>query len=312
MPSLNSTFVSAPLTNFSIGYHPKGLVARSVLDVVSVNKEAGEYFVWNRTDAARIPNSLRADGAESATLSFDLDSNGTYRVHEYALKTKITDRQRANADSVLKLEQAKTMRVKDLVELGLESRVATLLTTAGNYATGNKVTLSGVDQWNNASFAGSIEERIDTAKEAIRLQTLGVDADTIIIPSAVAKVIKRDASIRELIKYTHAELLVDGDLPPVLWGMKVVIPKAVNTTTRKGAATQTLADIWGKYVILTISNGGGVIDVPTFGKIFQMGASVVKTWRKEEMSADFYEYSMMTDEVITSNVAGYLISDVIA
>ncbi len=308
MPSVNSTYVSAPLTNFSIGYHPKGLIARSVLDVVPVTKEAGEYFKWNRHDAARIPNSLRADGAESAILSFDLDSNGTYRVHEYALKTKITDRQRANADSVLKLEQAKTMRVKDLVELGLESRVATLLTTQANFASTNRTQLSGTDQWNNASFAGSIEQVIDTGKEAVRQQTLGLDPDVIVIPSAVAKVIKRDASIRELIKYTHADLLVDGDLPPVLWGMKVVIPKAVNVTSRKGNATQTIADIWGKHVVMVVSNGGGMTDVPTFGKIFQMGAPVVKTWRKEELSADFYEYSMMTDEVI----ACYLIEDAIA
>lgn len=312
MPSLNSTYVSAPLTNFSIGYHPKGLVARSVLDVVPVSQEAGEYFVWNRHDAARIPNSLRADGAESNELSFDLDSDATYRVHEYALKTKITDRQRKNAASVLNLEFAKVQRVKDLVELGLESRVATLLTTQANYASTNRVQLSGTDQWNNASYSGSIEQVIDTAKEAVRQQTLGLDPDTIIIPSAVAKVIKRDASIRELIKYTHTDLLVDGDLPPVLWGMKVVIPKASYVTTRKGASTQTIADVWGKHVVLAVSNGGGLIDVPTFGKIFQMGSPVVKTWRKEERSADFYEYSMMTDEVITSNVAGYLIEDAIA
>lgn len=312
MPNMNQTYVSAPLTNFSIGYHPKGLVARSVLDVVPVQKEAGEYFVWNRHDAARIPNSLRADGAESNTINFDLDADGTYRVHEYALKVKITDRQRANADSVLKLEQAKTMRAKDLVELGLESRVATLLTTTGNYASTNRVTLSGTDQWNDAAFAGSIEQVIDTGKEAIRTQTLGMEPDTIIIPSAVAKVIKRDANIRELIKYTHTDLLVDGDLPPMLWGMKVIIPKAVNVTSRKGASSATLADIWGKHVVLLVSNGGGMIDAPTFGKIFQQGAPVVKTWRKEELSADFYEYSMMTDEVITSNVAGYLITNAIA
>lgn len=312
MPSLNSTYVSAPLTNFSIGYHPKGMVARQVFDVVPVVKESGEYFVWNRHDAARIPDTLRANGAESNTLSFNLDSNGTYRCHEYALKSKITDRDRANADSVLKLEQAKTMRLKDLIELDLEKRVATLLTTQGNFASTNRVQLSGTDQFNNASFVGSIESRIDTGKEAVRQQTLGLDPDTIIIPSAVAKVVKRDANIRELIKYTHQDLLVDGDLPPVLWGMKVVIPKAVNVTTRKGASTQTIADVWGKHIVMTVSNGGGSIDVPTFGKLFQAGTEVVKTWRKDELSADFYEYSLNTDEIISSNVAGYLIEDCIA
>jgi len=312
MPNTNDVYVSAPLTNFSIGYHPKGMVARQVFDVVPVVKESGEYFVWNRHDAARIPNSLRADGAESNTLSFDLDSNGTYRTHEYALKTKITDRNRENADSVLKLEQAKTMRVKDLVELGLEQRVATLLGTQANYASTNRVQLSGVDQWNNASFSGSIESRIDTGKEAIRQQTLGLNPDVIIIPSAVAKVIKRDPTIRELIKYTHADLLVDGDLPQKLWGMKVIIPTAVNVTTRKGASTQTIADLWGKHVIMTVTNGGGMIDVPTFGKILQRGQGVVRTWRKEELRSDLYEYGMETDEIITSNVAGYFIEDVIS
>lgn len=312
MPNLNQTYVSAPLTNFTIGYHPKGMIARQIFDVVPVVKESGSYYKWNRHDAARVPNTLRADGAESATLNFDLDDKGTYSVDEHALKTAITDRQRENADSVLRLEQSKTSRVKDLVELDLEKRVATLLGTSGNYATSNTSTLVGVNQWNNAAFIGSIEASIDLAKEAIRVNTLGLEADTIIIPSAVAKIIKRDASIRELIKYTHADLLVDGDLPAKLWGMKVLIPKAVQTTTRKGAATQTLADVWGKNVILMVSNGGGAIDVPTFGKIFAQGSELVKTWREEKTSSDFYEYSNKTDEVITSNVAGYLLADVIA
>ena len=312
MPNLNQTFVSAPLTNFAIGYHPKGMIARQVFDVVPVVKEAGLYYRWNREDAARVPNTARANGAASNLLDFDLDSNGTYRCTEHALKAKISDRDRANADNILKLEQSKTMRVKDLVELDLEGRIATLLTTTGNYASTNYTTLSGVNQWNNASFVGSIETNIDTAKEAIRTQTLGLEADTIIIPSAVAKVMKRDSSIRELIKYTHSDLLVDGDLPPMLWGMKVLIPKAVTVTSRKGAAATTLADVWGKHVVLMVSNGGGMIDTPTFGKIFQQGAEIVKTWRDEEIASDFYEYSETTDEKVTSSYAGYLIQNAIA
>jgi len=283
-----------------------------VLDVVKVTKESGEYFVWNRHDVARLPNLLRADGAESVELDFGLDSDATYRCHEYAAKVKVTDRQRSNADSVLRLEQAKTMRAKDIVELSLEKRVADLLTTLGSYATTNQTTLIGVAQWNNASFTGSIESDIDAGKEAVRQQTMGLDPDVIVIPAAVAKVVKRDSGVRDLIKYTHTDLLVDGDLPPMLWGMKVVIPKSTYVSTRKGASTQTIADTWGKNVVLLVSNGGGLIDVPTFGKIFATSDGVVKTWREDKLNADMYEYSQITDEVITSNVAGYLIKDCIA
>lgn len=312
MPNLNNTYVSAPLTNFSVGYHPKGLVARQILDIVPVVKESGEYFVWNKDDAARVPNTLRANGAKANQLDFDLDSNGTYRCHEYALKALITDRDLANADSVLRLQQSKTMRLKDVIELDLEKRVATLVTTSGNYASTNTTTLSGANQWNNSGFVGSIESDIDTGKEAVRQQTLGLDPDTIVIPSAVAKVMKRDPNIRELVKYTHQDLLVDGDLPPVLWGMKVVIPKAVNNTSRKGNSTQTLADVWGKHVVMLVSNGGGTIDVPTFGKIFMQGSEYVKTWRDEELTGDFYQYGLLSDEVITASSAGYLIVNAIA
>lgn len=304
--------VNAALTNVAIGYNPAvaGYIAEQAVSVVPVVKESDKYYVWNRGDAFRIPATLRADGAEANQVEFGLSSSSTYSALEYALAIKLTDRQRANADSVLRLQQSYQTRLQNLLYADMEKRVATLLTTQGNYASGNRVQKAGVTQWNNGAFSGNIETDIDTGKEAVR-SAIGLDPNTIIIPSAVAKVMKRNATIRELIKYTHADLLVDGDLPPMLWGMKVLIPKGINATSVEGA-TVTMADIWGKHVVMTYKPTDGAIDTPAHAYIFRARNWQTSTWREERMKADMIETGVIQDEVLTSNISGYLIEDVIA
>jgi hypothetical protein len=53
-------------------------------------------------------------------------------------------------------------------------------------------------------------------------------------------VAKRDPSVRTQIQYTHADILINGDLPPVLWNLNVIIPGAVT----KSAPSQPVARIW--------------------------------------------------------------------
>lgn len=308
--------VDAALSNFAVGYHPTGFVAEQVLPPLRVVKESDKYYIWDRHLAHKVvqsdgKGSLRADGAESKEIPFKL-TTGTYSADEYAHKIKITDRQRNNQDSVVRLEQSKTRRVKDILLLDQELRVATLLTTLANYATGNRTTLSGSNQWDDTSGSDTItiESDLDTGKEAVR-KAIGRDPDMIIIPSAIAKVVKRNSTVRDLIKYTHEDLLVDGDLPPVLWGMKVVIPKSVYTVTKEGA-TPTYTDVWGDNVVM-IWTGQGFpsVDEPHFAKIFRYQPWMVKKWRSEKIKSDWIEVSHGQDEKITSNVSAYLITDVL-
>ena len=165
-PGKGDVHVNAALTNLALGYHPQGLIARTIFPVIPVMKESDKYYVWNKQDAFVRKNTLRADGAESSTVGFRL-STDSYQCEEYALNTFVTDRQIKNADSVLNLKNAKQRRLQGLLEIDLEVRVATLLQTLGTWATTNRNTLSGADQFDTASFAASgvpIETRFDTAK----------------------------------------------------------------------------------------------------------------------------------------------------
>lgn len=304
--------IDAAMTNLSIAYRPSGMIADQAMPIIRVKKESDKYFKWNRGNALRIPETLRADEAEANQVTFDVTKDNTYSCEEYALKKLITDRAVDNSDSVINIKSSTAKFLKDLLMLDREKRVATLLTTSGNYDSSVRTTLSGTKQWNNDSYVGSIEEDIDTGKEAVRQATGGNTPNVIIIPAAVAKVIKRDAAIRELIKYTHADLLVNGDLPPTLWGMKVLIPDVSNMTSRPGASSTVMADVWGKHVVLSYQPAGGSIETPAHAYTVRKQDMLVRTWRDDSFKGDFMEAGFIDDEIITSNISGYLIINAIA
>lgn len=169
MPSTRDVHVDQALTNVSINYKPVGFIADKVSPIIPVKNDSDKYYVWDRAEAFRAFDDLRAPGAEARMID-DNVSTATYSAEEYSLKGKVTDRAKKNADSVLRLEISKTNRVKNALMLGREKRVAALFTTAANYASTNKVTKSGTSQWNDASFAGNPITDIDTGIEAVRKQ----------------------------------------------------------------------------------------------------------------------------------------------
>ena len=309
---INNVHVDAPLTNVAVNYSGTagGLMAEEASKVIKVAKESDLYYSWTRADQFRVPETYKADGAEANEFTTSA-STTAYVAHEYALKVGVTDRQKANADNVLQLRKNKMRIIQDQIRMDQESRVATLMTTQGNFPAANRTQLATTTQWNNASFSGSIEADVDTGMEAIR-QAIGLYPNTIIIPAAVAKVMKRNAEIRELVKYTQSNLLVNGDLPPTLWNMKVVIPGGINVSTQKGASTDTFGDIWGKHCILTFRPEGSALDIPSHSLIFRARDWLVKSWREESKDTEFIQVSVVQDEVLPSSVSGYLIEDAIA
>ena len=308
---INNIHEDKALTNMSINYDPLkgGLVGEAVSRVVNVTNESDKYWAWDKSSTFRIPTDYRADGAPANELDFDASSS-TYSCEEYAYQIAVTDRQKANADSVLQLRKNKMMRADALLRLAREKAIATALTTSGNYDATNYTTLSSTTQWNNSSFSGSIEANLDTGKEAIRAD-IGVYPNIIVIPAAVAMVIKRNAEIRELIKYTQSGLLVNDDLPPTMFGMKVFIPGAINVTTQEGAAAHTYADIWGKHVVM-LYQGASALDEPNAFTLFRSCNWKVDTWREEERSREVLRVSVVQDEVFTVPDAAYLIVDAIS
>jgi len=216
-----------------------GFVAEQLVPRRSVANYEFSYMIWDLGKyTSDETETLTAPGAPA---SEDTEPGGSWvtgMVKDHKKKAKITDREAAAAPNPNALERAKIQRLVWSLRRAKELRFRDLVqdTSACGHAS------PGV-KWDAAGGTNVvIEANIDAAKEAFLLQC-GNEATHILIPPAVSKVMKRDPTIRDLIKWTQNDLLVNGDLPPTLWGLKVAIPGAVVNTSAPGVAPG-LGRIW--------------------------------------------------------------------
>lgn len=331
--TVQSEHISAPLTDFSLGYHPTGFVADQVFPVVPVKHRNDIYYKWDKPSAFRLERSdgygtVRADGARASEENFGASTDG-YKAVEFAKEVSITDEERSNADIPLSLEQSRVRRAQDKILLDYELRIANTVTTSANYGGNNVVTNSGVTQWNNASFAsigttGSghslIEAQLLIAINAIRQSTGGLVPNYMVVPFAVAMVMRNDPGLIDLRKYTDNILtgsitpeLVNALIPPVYLGMKILVPRAIYTTTAEGEAMPAPpTDVWGKNVVLYYCSETPALDSLSFGYTFRSRPWQVKTFRDEFTDKTIYRPSFVQAEKLVTADCGYLIKNAIA
>ena len=316
-PAVGPVHQNVPLQNLVVGYGNFGYIADEVFPVLPVVNESDDYYEFRKSSWFRREESLIPDRAFAREVNFEF-TLGTYRAQRYGYQVSISARERRNADSQLRLETTKLALVKQLLMMDTEVRVAEALSKANT----SGVTLSGTDQFDNASFTSTpavIEKRFDVAKEAIRIATGGFEPNVVIIPAAVAKVIKRDAAIRDLIKYT-TNALVNGDLPQTLWGMKVYIPGSVYTTTPEGTAeaSVTYTDIWGNDIRLMYVAPPATAGFMTPSVGYQMRLAddnyAVSQWSvgAGRSQIDYYEQTVTHTAKLTMPTACYVIENAIA
>ncbi|WP_155300542.1 hypothetical protein [Deinococcus kurensis] len=293
--------VEAALTAFSINYRPQNLIADQILPIVPHGNETGIFWEWDQKKAFSFPDTLRADGTRPNTLDVKA-SKRAFAVEEYALDIGITDREEKNADGVLRLRQNKTKRVQDAILMDQERRVAKLLRDGLNGET-----LSGGDLW-SATGTANIEEQIDDAKEAVRKATGGLEPNVIIIPRQVTRYAKRHDYIRDLLKFTNNSLLVNGELPEQVFGLKTVIPGALQDN---GPTALQMEDVWGDDIVIAHVTDAPELDSPSLGYIIRNGDFVTYTWREDAISTTWIRPTVMQTEILAHKGCGYVLRGVL-
>ena len=206
-------------------------------NVTNPNFKIATYKTGKIDDHTATPLGPR-DGANEVTQyapSF-VDKS----VKRYGLKAGITRESNLAGGLLGSLQSAGDLLVSQL-RLGIEKNVKYLLDNNGTAASAPSV------KWDATSGTIIIEKNVDDAREAF-LKKCGYEANLLVVPAHISKVMKRDATIRDLRKYTDPNLIVNGDLPSTLWGMNVAIPGALHNTANPGAA-QTVARVWADNTV---------------------------------------------------------------
>ncbi len=270
------------LSKLSVGFPNDGHIADEVCPPIDVgeDKEQGNYPVWDKYNLQSNIDDLRSIKGDSNEVDNQQATLTTYSCDAHSLANTIDPRTfKQHRHKELHLAARRQETLLSLLLLKKENRVATLFTTAANYASANKKTLTGSDRWSDP--ISSPEAEIETQREVVALS--GMDPNTIAMGINRWRTMRQHPEIRALIKNTDSHLLTDDMVPPKLWGLKLEVAGSRNVTSKQGS-TETIARLWGNFVWMGYVNKtpNPIREEPTFAYKFRAAGRVTETFQQRK------------------------------
>ena len=299
------------LSTVAQGYRNATLVGSALFPYVPVGQRGGKIITFGKEDFM-LYNTARAPGAGTKRVQYG-HSGAAFALESHSLEglVPIELLQEAEAVPGINLGSSAVARTQNIIALRLEYAQAVLAITAGNYGSNNKITLAGTSQWSD--FTSGVSDPIndiEVAKEAVRRQ-IGRRPNTIIIGAAVLAKLKMHPKVIDRMKYTGRDIVTAEILASLFGVAQVLIGDAVYSDS-----TGTLADVWGKNVVVAYTETGALLDagLPTFGYTYRLtGYPLVETPYFDRNSKSWvYPVTDEVAPVIAGASAGYLISAAVA
>lgn len=323
-PTPSDVHVNQPLTNISIAFmqEASSFVADRVFPNIPVAKQSDVFYEYDRHYFNRDEMSVRAPATESAGGGYAVDADSNYYAPVYAFHHDIDDQRRANSDNPLDPDREATEIVSTKALIKREKTWSSTYFTTSVWGTDMTGVASGPTtgeflQWNDA--ASSPIDDIETGKATI-LEETGFEPNTLVLGYQVWKALKRHPDVVDLIKYGQTPgspaVVTLQALAAILELERVLVMKAVETTTAEGASTQTSAFIGGKHALLVYAAPNPGLMVPTGGYTFSwngyLGAGAqgqrITKLRMDPIKSDRVEIEMAYVQKVIADVLGYFFS----
>lgn len=308
MPRSSQLHRNKPLENVSIAYKPMGYIGDELSPKVSVENETDTYYVYSK-DTMGLPETIRADGAESNRANFNL-STASYTLEEHSIHDDVTDRQKRNADKAIRIEADTTEFLTDIILRRREVDLQSVVQTVSNWA--NSVSLTAAAAWSLNTTTTNPIQQIDSASSIINLNS-GKRPNVAVLNELAFNAAKEHTSIVERIKYTSPDSVTPAMIAKLFNIEKILKPEVVYNTGNEGTG-DSMSRIWNDNVFLAyIAPVTGLKKVSAIGTLWQNNAGspyVVKKWREEKISADRIEVNAMFQNKIISSDCAYIIADV--
>lgn len=306
--------VNPQLTAVALAYRNQGMIA----DLVLPRVDAHDAFFWHKhqKDAAfTVPDTTLGRKSEANEVEFTA-TRVDDSTQDYGLKDSVpvADLRRAEGTNIDPLANA-TENLTRLVTLDRERRVAGKVFSAANYATGNKVTLSGTGQWSDYSNSNPLSAILT------RMDTQIMRPNAVVLGQAVWTILRQHPKIVEAVKGTGAGSDAQGmisreQLAALLEVENIYVGQAFINGAKKGQA-MSLARTWGKHCALIYQEPvNNTENATTYGFTAQSGDGLrVREWFDEKVGSDGAHVVQVVDtvkEVITSDDLGFFFENAVA
>jgi len=329
-PTAGDVHINTPLTNFSQRYGQKAsvFIAQRAMPNLPVKKQSDLYYVFNRADFLRDEAQERADGTESAGGGFRL-SNETYFARVYAWHKDVTDRQRQNADSQIKLEESATAWVTQKLLIRREILFQETYFSTGKWTTdivgvASAPTAGQTIFWDSATSDPILDMR--DGKRSVQLATGFRPNRMLIGRTAYDKLLDNDAILDRITGGATTAipaLVMKQKLTELLELDEILIMDSIFNTSPIDKTNPDLANyqfIGDKDALLYYAPATVSLDEPTAGVQFSwngyLGATTsgqrISRFRVDLRQADRIEGEMAFDYKVTGKDLGYFFSGIVS
>jgi hypothetical protein len=297
------------LSTFVAGYSGGGFIADIVCPPVKVDFRSATYEKYLRKDLETPLDSHIGPRSTANELDYEM-ATGTYLVKDYALKHPVTwSEMRALGDSRAR-ERVLMLLMQNLL-LQREIRVATLLQTEGNYASGNTAAATGV-------WSDSTKDPLTDLQTAIDAIPSGMEQGTKLVgvfPGTAWTELTRHTTM--LGAGAATPLVSEQQVKDMLGLDEILVPKTTKNTANRGQAV-TRVPIWDatKPFVIRVPTGEPRDEVGLFAATFRMkGESEegldVRRWDGPEIGiggSEWIQVECAEDNAIVMNDHSFLIT----
>lgn len=261
----------AAISTLSVQYANDAYIGEQLLPAVTTPKRSDIFYTYNKRDrlsAGADDSDLVGDDGDLAEVK---EGRGTdsFLCETRGNKSHVGATVIANQDAALNELMDMSEALFERRALAREKRISTVLTTAANFATGNKATLSGADQW-NSSTGGNPIKNIQDGKAAL---WMGRGPGVVKAYSSldVYNTLSRHPDILGLFLYGGSPIgLATPELIARFFGLDDYLVGAAREDTANEGQSASYSRLWGDYF--------GLVRVMSRPSLRNVGFGVTMRW----------------------------------
>jgi hypothetical protein len=304
-----SLTISKALSNVSLAYKPAEFIFNKILPDVYVEKESGQFWVYNKN--WRLEETVKTNRAEAKMATWDA-STGTYYVTKHALKDVVTDEDRDNADAPFNLDVDTVEFLTEKILLRQEKEVADMLfttTSFSNNATGNSTTSW---RYNTTTSISPLQTGISVT--SVILAQSGKIANTVITSRNVFDALKENQNVYNRLAYTKDQILTEQILASMFDVQNFYVGSAQYETQKEGE-TSTQTALWSDDVLFAYFDGQPGLKKLTTANMFRTkrygSPYIVKKWREEGIEGDMIEVQTKCKPKVVASLCAFFYKSII-
>lgn len=306
-----SVHVDSALSNVSIQYKNEDYIGLDLMPLVTVQKPSDKYFIYSKRDRLAMPDASVGTRSRPNEVS-ETRSTANYSCGDYALVDFIDEKTLRSSDAPLNEMVDLIASVNDAIELNTESKIATKLTTAANFPTGNKVTLSGGSRWDTSS-----SDPVADIQTGIDALYMGPGPTKVIGYTNIDafRVLSRHPKILDGMKYVTGGVAANRQQLAAFLGLDDLLVGKARQDTANIGQTASYSRLWTKsFGIVRVAQSPG-IRTASFGYTFRFGPKQTFQWfdQMPGVSGGYWgKVGVSEDYNIVASDVGYFLDTVIS